>query len=326
MDSVICTLFEGDYHFGLAAFINSVYQQGFRGDIYAGYRGSLPVWAINAKNNSSLLWQGAQTFHAAEGIAIHFLPVITGYHLTNYKPDFILSLWDGPAKDAEAIFYFDPDIVVTYNWKFYEEWAGYGVALCEDVNSPMLPQHPRRMAWRKYFGGHEIKLNFDKYGYANGGFVGVCHADKNFISLWIDIQNKIAPLIGGLGRSAFPGEGFLSPEHSGVYSPFSKTDQDALNIAVGAWGGKVSMVGKEGMGFQPGGGHLMLHALGSPKPWKNNYLVRMAAGYPPKAVDKKFWQCVGEPIKPYSGAYISWKNFTIKIASFIGRCYSRLAV
>ena len=42
MDSVICTLFEGHYHYGLAAFINSVLRYNFKGCIYVGYKGKLP--------------------------------------------------------------------------------------------------------------------------------------------------------------------------------------------------------------------------------------------------------------------------------------------
>jgi len=35
MQYVACTLFEKSYHYGLAALVNSLYKQGFRGDFFA---------------------------------------------------------------------------------------------------------------------------------------------------------------------------------------------------------------------------------------------------------------------------------------------------
>ena len=56
----------------------------------------------------------------------------------------MLRLLSGPASDAEAIYYLDPDIVVTAPWSTFDNWTGCGVALCEDVNSPLLKYHLRR--------------------------------------------------------------------------------------------------------------------------------------------------------------------------------------
>ena len=160
MNSVVCTLFEGHYHYGVAALANSLYRQGFLGDIYAGFRGELPSWARSAVAGLADGFNNCQTLEVAPGFALHFLSLDTDYHFTNYKPDFMLRLLDGPAKDAEAIYYFDPDIVVTAPWSFFKNWVKCGVSLCEDVNSPISKNHPTRIAWRSYFKEFDINLSF----------------------------------------------------------------------------------------------------------------------------------------------------------------------
>src|SRR5258707_1207637 len=156
MKSVICTLFERDYHNGLAALTNSLYRNGFRGPIYSGYKGALPAWCSKAKENTQFVWAGSTTLFVAEGIEIYFLPLETEYHLTNYKPDFMLRLLNGPAAGTEAIYYLDPDIVVTAEWSIFDDWIECGVALCEDMNSPLPENHPRRVGWRNYFGKSNV--------------------------------------------------------------------------------------------------------------------------------------------------------------------------
>src|SRR6187402_3459082 len=135
MTSSICTLYEGHYHHGVAALSNSLYNSGFRGSVYIGYRGKLPGWSKEAKENPLLNWEGGKSLTVAEGLDLHFLPVMTKYHLTNYKPDFMLQLWEGPAKDVEGMFYFDPDIVIKCKFSFFEKWIKYGVALVHEISA-----------------------------------------------------------------------------------------------------------------------------------------------------------------------------------------------
>src|SRR5688572_18740133 len=203
MSLIICTLFEGHYHLGLIALTNSLYHQGYRGNIYAGYRGKLPNWATQATESKQINWPGSRSFEVATGLQLHFLPLTTGYDLTNFKPDFMIQLLEGPAAGAEGVFYFDPDIVVSAPWSFYEEWISCGVALCEDVNSPLPAHHPRRKAWREYFASNGIQLKFKDCIYANGGFIGVQKKDFPFLPLWKKVQETMALQIGGLDRSIF---------------------------------------------------------------------------------------------------------------------------
>jgi len=322
MQSVVCTLFERDYHYGVAALTNSLYKRGYRGSIYAGYRGSLPSWCSKSRENRQFQWENSTTLEVAEGLQIHFLPLDTNYHLTNYKPDFMLRLLSGPASDADSIYYLDPDIVVMSPWSNFKDWTACGVALCEDLNSPLPKYHPRRMGWRNYYAKSNIVLNFKDPIYANGGFVGLRAKDFDFLNLWRSLQELMAPLIGGLDRSVLSGTP-LPKELRNRWFPFGKTDQDVLNAAVEVWEGPVSFLGKEGMGFKPGFSSILPHALGEIKPWKNNFLWKSLAGNIPREVDKKYWNSVSYPIKVYSGRYIFWKRIMLNIASFIGRFYTR---
>ena len=316
MSSAICTIFEGHYHFGVAALANSLYTQGFRGALYAGYRGEIPRWASSAKQNNVLDWPGNSTLEVAPGLELHFLPLNTDYHLTNFKPDFMLTLWQSVAGEAEAMFYFDPDIVVTTPWSLFEEWITCGIALCEDINSPLAQYHPMRVAWRRYFEPKGFSLKFKEAIYANGGFIGVSIKNRGFISRWQMLQEAMAPAIGGLNRSSFTALNYPLP-----FDPFGKTDQDALNATVEACENEIfSFVGQEGMSFKPGV-PLMSHALGKNKPWLSQYLIQAINGQSPRTVDRDYWQASKGPILLYSPSLIRAKIIAIKIAALIGRFY-----
>jgi hypothetical protein len=322
MEACICTLFEGNYHFGVSALTNSLFAQGFRGSVYAGYRGQLPSWALGATLNPNLNWEGATTLKVDKDLNIHFLPLVTDYHLTNYKPDFMLKLWDGIAGNVEAMFYFDPDIVLCAPWAFLEKWVNCGVALCEDVNSPLTNNHPIRNAWRKYFRNYGLQLSFKNQIYVNGGFVGVIKRDKSFLSTWKSVQEAMAPAIGGLKHSALAEVAEVPKEADGAFAPFYKTDQDALNANIEAWEGETSLLAKEAMGFI-NGSTVMYHALDTPKPWNRSQLGSALKGIPPRAVDKEYWKHTNGPIKPYSTSYLRIEKMMIGITVFIGRFYKK---
>jgi len=321
MKSAICTLFEGHYHHGVAALVNSLHKNNFRGDVYVGYRGDLPKWALQGKIDPIGKWTNAVVLKRNTGIKLIFLELKTTYSLTNYKPDFMLKLWEGPAKDADAFFYFDPDIVVNETWSCFEQWVGCGVALCEDLNSPLQKYHPRRMGWKSYFKSHNIDLQFKNSIYANGGFVGALKSDISFLNLWIKIQEAMGEAIGGLENSIFSNQGYDSTilKMEG-FQIFDKSDQDALNAAIETYKGNISFMGKEGMGFSLAS-PMMYHALGSPKPWKANYFLRTLKGRPPRKEDVAFWENAETPYKSYPKNKILGKKFGIKISKVLGRFY-----
>ncbi|MEO7310414.1 MAG: hypothetical protein ABIX01_08460 [Chitinophagaceae bacterium] len=321
MTSIICTLFESHYHYGLAALTNSLSHYGFSGSIFAGYRGVLPGWANIAKEDASLEWPGGTTMVVSPAIKLHFLPLDTDYHLTNYKPDFMQRLWKGPARDAGGMYYLDPDIVTSVRWSFFEEWSSSGIALCEDVNSPLPLHHPRRLAWRKYFKNTNISLQARETIYANGGFVGLTKDNSDFLELWKKVQEAMAPEIGGLNCSSLAGTP-LPESARGPYAPFGKTDQDALNIAVEAWEGRVNFVGKEGMAFIQGA-PMLPHALGAPKPWHQKPISQALNGRPPRRVDSDYWKFANGSVNAQKPGLVKRRKLALKVASFISRFYYR---
>src|SRR5207237_590725 len=150
--SIVCTLFEGHYHFGVAGLINSLYANGFTGEIYIGYRGALPPWAeSNVTTSEGLEWNGAQTLHLSSEIRLHFLPVETRFQFTNYKPDFVLQVVKAiDLKIQSSIFYFDPDIVIKCAWQFFMTWVSFGIALVHEIiNNDMPASHPVRQMWNE---------------------------------------------------------------------------------------------------------------------------------------------------------------------------------
>ena len=305
--SAICTLFEGDYHYGVGALTNSLYKNGFRGIIWAGYRGALPFWA-----KPMIPAEKYDEFAVAEGCLIRFVKLETDYHLTNYKPDFMLDLWENYCPEAEYMFYFDPDIVVKCHWFYFEEWAGYGVALCEDVNSPVSSNHPIRAAWKLLFLKYGISLESNLEYFVNGGFVGLNHGKIYFLENWIENLSVIKKMIGSL-------KNFKSGSRT---SQFAFPDQDALNIATMRNEKNASIVGKEGMDFIPGGS-IMSHAIGSNKPWKKKFILHALDGRGVRTVDKLFWKNTQVPIKLYTQSFSTFQNMKLILATIISRIIKR---
>ena len=302
MNPAICTLFEGDYHFGIGALVNSLYFHGFRGVVWAGYRRDLPPWARSTKRTPEF-----DEFLVADGCSIRFVALDTTFHLTNYKPSFMLEILNKYSLDSDALFYFDPDIVVKCRWSFFEDWVNYGIALCEDVNSPVPAAHPLRMAWRQFYANYGITLNSRWEAYFNGGFIGIARSRQEFLRDWFEILNLMAPEVGGLNNWNVRDRTFL----------FCKTDQDALNIAVMCSKLPFSPMGKEGMDIIPGG-YTMSHALGSRKPWRRRMITEALRGYPPSLADKNYWVNCQTPIQLYSPTCLLRKRLALKCASAIG--------
>ena len=307
MNSAICTLFEGDYHLGAAALVNSLSAHGFKGTVYAGYRGPLPPWARTP--------DPAGTLGVTPDITVKFVPLTTTIHLTNYKPDFMLDLWQNHCPDAQALFYFDPDIVIKGRWSFFEEWADFGVAVCRDINGDMPDTHPIRQMWRRILSPLGITFARPMNLYVNGGFVGVTKPQKDFLTLWQNVQSKM--LQCGVTQDAL-GVGDRT-------FPFTCRDQDALNIACMAHPGEISAVGADGMDFQwGGGGYVMSHAAGGIKPWRKRFLLTLLTKFQrPSPADRAFFQHLNGPLRPFSPGVLKRKRIDFLTACALGRFLGR---
>ncbi len=315
MESVVCTLFEGSFHKGVAVLANSLYNNGFRGAMYVGYKGALPVWCSASVTKPFPQWPNATTLEVTSDFQIHFLPLTTHFHFTNYKPNFMLELWDGPAKTADSIAYFDPDIVVKCPWSFFETWMKYGAALVHEVvSNDMPPTHPLRMQWNNIIEQSGRKITREVHSYINAGFCGVARQHVEFLHTWKEVFQT------GIDTSQLKAENFhLSKDRT---SMFYTQDQDVLNIAAMCSKAAISEMGPEAMDFIHGG-YTMAHATGSSKPWTRKYLSAFLMGFPPSSADKLYWVQSSGPIQCFSQNEVKRKKLAIKTVSFLGRFYRR---
>lgn len=315
MRSAVFTLFEGHYHFGAAALINSLYRNKFRGEVYLGYRGELPPWARNAKP-LDVSWRDASHFILEESIDIRFLPVNSAVHFTNHKPRFILDVLDQLGVEPDRMFYFDPDIVIKCGWNFFEDWAGHGVALVhESVYNDMPPTHPVRLKWRSIIDECGFQGNRDFSSYLNAGFFGVSSAAIEFLEKF-DTFIRLAETKFGCDLSRMISD-------FGRSHPFNFIDQDAFNMAAMACDSFVSEIGPDGMDFHHGG-FVMSHATGAPKPWKKKFVwSAISSGVPPSLADNAYWRFSNSPIANYSRLRALLKKLDRRFAAGIGRIYTR---
>jgi hypothetical protein len=304
----ICTLFDGDFHFGFAALINSLYRGGYTGTVWAGYRGSLPPWL----SQLSRLDTSDQQYLVGDKIRIVFVPIERKIHLALYKPTFMLDLFANQASDCEYIWFFDSDIFLRGSWSFFQHWQTCGVAVCQDVNYRTLPEFdPLRHLWMDIATrmglGKPRALSY----YFNSGLAGVSRGSASFLELWQRVMEQ-AESMGVDMKSLTSGTRDM---------PFHIPDQDAMNVAAMYTEHPISPTGPEVMGFLPGRSNLY-HAVG-PKPWRGSLLLRAFRGEPPSNSAKFYFTQVSEPIRLYTPMQLRGKRLACSIAAFIGRFYRR---
>ena len=317
MSTTVCTLFEKQYHLGVAVLVNSLVRAGYNGTVYAGFRGPLPPWAQGRANQQdATTWE----MRVTDEVRILFLQLDTDAHLTNFKPDFMLQTL--ALTDADAVLYCDPDVVINTTWRYIEEWQTCGVALCDDVNSPMAENHPRRIGWRRFFqtSGHDLHYRGDRY--ANAGAVGVSRAHAHLLEVWMQLLAAACASLGGADVVGIAGGRTIKGSY-GFADCFRQPDQDCLNAALEACPQiPVSFLGRQAMGFDAGTPFLP-HATGSLKPWSRSYLREALNGRAPARVDKHFWKFASGPLQPFTKQQLISTRRRVLIAAGLGRLIRR---
>lgn len=299
MSQVVCTLFEGHYHLGVGALINSLHASGFTGRVICGHRGEEPAWADAARA-------------LAGGPSVEFVRVSPEIHFTHYKPQFLLTCWDRHCPEAEQLYYFDPDIVIKAPWSVIARWAADGVALCEDVNAYLPARHPYRLAWSDFMtaAGLPPRRALDRY--YNAGFLGVPRADRELLEVWARVIARAAEAVGALDTIKVHNPNAL------LHTP----DQDALNIALMATEVPINGAGPEGMDFSSGG-HLLSHAVGARKPWRGGFFRDALRGMPPGGAQKSFFRFAEAPLRLFAPAKLARLRFSLRSGALLGRMYRR---
>lgn len=307
MASSVCTLFEGHYHYGVGALVNSLYRQGYRGTVWAGYRGALPAWAAEGVAGERFF-----QVEVAEGFHVRFIPLATDRHLTHFKPDFMLHVL-GEQPEISAVFYVDPDVTIRCPWSFFEKWARRGIALIEDITNGTMPaNHPLRLEWIEFGASLGMGVKRDLAQYFNGGFVGVSREFESFLFLW-------KKALDALEERGVNLRNFMAPHRS---DPFFAADQDTLNLTAMATEHPISTIGPEGMDFVPGG-FTMSHCVGQPKPWKKAMTRSALAGWRPSPADHGYLAHAEHPIRLYSKWELLWRRLDLLCGAAVGRLWNR---
>ncbi|SDT86144.1 hypothetical protein SAMN05444156_0137 [Verrucomicrobium sp. GAS474] len=274
--TIVATLCEGDYWCGASALANSLAASGFRGVFRIGYRGQAPMWAQRADGRSE------------GGFAFSLFEVETDYHLTHYKPEFLLRVAGEEMEPFDRIALIDVDAMVDAPWSEFDAWIDRAIAVCEDVNGRLPFDAPKREGWRRFFQNEAERGSGYAFPgptgaareglYANGGFIGLRRERLGFLTLWRDLVEAIAPSVGGLQRwcAAEPG-------------PFHAADQDSLNVALMLTEEPVEFAPASAMGFAPGR-MILPHTLGPRKPWRRPFLWPSLLGREVGAAEMAYWK------------------------------------
>lgn len=299
----LCTLYEGDYHYGLGALTNSLVRSGFGGDLWVGTRGERPPW----------LPAGSGDFlRVGDQLTLRFIDIDTPYHFSHFKPWFMQHCLTALAPTAKALAYIDPDIVIKAPWSVFEDWLHWGVALVGDFFELIGDDHLFRHHWRHFAADQGLSMVRSVDRYYNGGFVGIRRLDASLLDCW-------ARLIEALPTLGLPIDKLLPTDS---LSPFRYTDQDLLNATLecGSW--PLATLQPAAMDLQGHIGSVMCHMTPGPKPWRVGYFTGKHRWRERSHGCRMYWQHVHGPIQMYSQSELLKYKLDQKAAAMLGRIYS----
>jgi hypothetical protein len=305
---VVCTLAEGHYFYGVAALVNSLVRAGFEGTVVAGFRGDRPIWLKPFARDLTI-----DSYAVTPSIQLRFIEVPGPWHLNNCKPHFIEDLVFKKYPDADLIYYFDTDIVITHSWSSFARWARSGVVLVLDpADTHMSPHHVYRLGWRDLAARQNHGYR-EFTGYVNGGCIGISRAYANFANVWSRLMEELER----------DGADMRRMKNATGKLEFSRMDQDVLNATIMATDIPICLLGPEAMGMFPFINTIMPHAMWHKKPWRRNYIFDALRGLPPSRTHLAYWQFVDGPIRPFNEFALFRKRAQLTAGHLIGVIHTR---
>jgi hypothetical protein len=305
----VCTLWEKDHHKGVATLVNSLIKMGYKGRVWAGYRGDVPPWAAAGRAEGD-----TYTFPVGSDVEVVLIKLEANLHFAQVKPMWMLRVLEELEPESSGVYYFDPDMFVVGPWTFFERWLKSGIAACEDAAYPFNTHHPLAREWQAY--AKSLGYTHWNHGnaYFNSGLVGVAREHRSFLVLWDEVMNAIRRDFGAI-------KGMSTGTRTDT---FHRPGQDGFTLAAYLTPHPVSWVGPDGMAFERGEWitvHAYLH-----KPWRHRPLRDLlVSGIKPDRGTKLYWELAGGPIQVESASRIRQHQWLIPLAAFLSRFYQRRA-
>ena len=300
---VVCTLAEGNYFYGVAALANSLVTAGFRGSILVGYRGDRPSWLEGLEKDLKV-----DAYLVTPEVRLEFIELPGTWHLSNQKPHFMMQIFFEVVPNAELVYFFDTDVVITCGWSTFARWAREGVVVALDMaDTYMSPHHVYRRAWKALAATINRPCR-DFTGYVNGGCVGINRQFVEFVAVWALLMEELERDKADMTKM----------KNWTGRREFARMDQDVLNTTIMATETPIALLGAEAMGWFPATGEVMVHAMLHKKPWVRNYILDALRGFPPDHINHTYWQFVEGPIRPFGEWQLRRKKAALKIARAIG--------